>query len=231
MESSTSRRSRVWNDLKIGRSTINHRIAMCPLTRYRSPNSTPGPFVSEYYEQRSNGNLIISEGTFISGEAGGHLAAPGIYNQEQIDAWRIVTDAVHKKGAVIYCQLWALGRGNKGLDPRAPIVYGAGTTPIPGEGNKIPTPMTKEVYAKLFITQDIARFISHYVHAAKCAIKAGFDGVELHGAHGYLLDQFIQASSNNTRTDEYGGSLENRCRLILEVLKSVGDAIGEVHKR
>lgn len=167
---------------------------------------------------------MITEATFIAEEAGGLLDAPGIHNAQQVAAWKKVTDAVHAKGGIIYCQLWALGRANNGAEAHIKVV-GAGNLPFPG--GIAPEPMTLE---------DIQRYLSHYRHAAKCAIEAGFDGVEVHGiyhcysllgAHGYLLDQFLQASSNNCRNDHYSGSLENRARFMLEALQVVSEEVGQ----
>ncbi|KAL3901141.1 MAG: hypothetical protein SGCHY_000834 [Lobulomycetales sp.] len=191
---------------------------MCPLTRRRSPGGVPNALVQEYYRQRADGNLIFTEGTFIAAEAGGLPGAPGIYSQEQVQAWKRVVDAVHERNGVIFCQLWALGRANKLEDPdNAPVVFGPSCIPSPLPGSKPPQTMTRE---------DITRYKDHFRNAAKCAMEAGFDGVELHGAHGYLLDQFIQASSNN-RSDEYGGNMENRCRFALEALEVVCGEIGQ----
>lgn len=208
--------SRVWSPLRLGSQTLKHRIAMAPLTRFRAENGVVTDMHAEYYSQRAtNGGLLITEATFIAYEAGGYPKAPGIYNNEQITAWKKVTDAVHAKGGVIYCQLWALGRANRGADPKIKIVSSS-TTPF--EGGKVPQQMSVE---------DIKRYMDHYRHAAQCAMEAGFDGVEVHGAHGYLVDQFLQKLSNSTRNDEYSGSLENRSRFLLEALDSVAEVVGQ----
>ncbi|KAI8896251.1 hypothetical protein BC833DRAFT_598232 [Globomyces pollinis-pini] len=208
--------SRIWKPIKIGDKTLKHRIAMAPLTRFRAIGGVPNDLHVEYYSQRAtDGGLIITEGTIIAYEAGGAVNAPGIYSEEQIAAWRKVTDAVHAKGGIIYCQLWQLGRANPGQDPNVKVVS-ASTTPF--EGGEVPEEMT---------TEDVQRYVQHFKHAAENAMKAGFDGVEVHAAHGYLLDQFIQAASNNTRTDQYGGSLENRARFVFEALDVVTQAVGQ----
>ncbi|KAJ3258875.1 hypothetical protein HK103_003257 [Boothiomyces macroporosus] len=207
--------SRLWQPLKVGNKTIKHRVGLAPLTRYRAPNHIPQAFVAEYYKQRASGGLLVTEATFIAKEAGGYPFAPGIYNQEQVEAWKAVTKAVHEKESVIYCQLWALGRANGGKEEGVEVVS-ASNIPVE-EGAPIPRALTIE---------DIKRYMSHYKHAARNAIEAGFDGVEIHGAHGYLPDQFLQRSSNN-RGDIYGGSLENRARFALEALESVTQEIGQ----
>jgi len=214
-EYGTNPNSRLWKPIKVGNSLIKHRVGLAPLTRYRSPNHIPQDFVAEYYKQRATGGLLVTEATFIEKEAGGYYNAPGIYNTEQIQQWKKVTSAVHENDSVIYCQLWALGRANKGEEKDVKVVS-ASNIPIQ-ENGIIPTPLT---------IQDIKRYIQHYKNAARNAIEAGFDGVEIHGAHGYLADQFMQKASNN-RTDEYGGSLENRATFHLEVLQSVVDEIGQ----
>ncbi|KAI8912778.1 hypothetical protein EDD86DRAFT_236303 [Gorgonomyces haynaldii] len=207
--------SRLWKPLKIGNQVATQRVVLAPLTRYRSPLHVPqAELMGEYYEQRSHGGLLISEATFIAKEAGGYPHAPGIYTEEQVREWSKITERAKRKGSIFYCQLWALGRANRGAEPDVKVVS---CSPLPLPNGPVPEEMSKE---------DIQRYLQHYVHASKCAIKAGFDGVEVHGAHGYLIDQFLQASSNK-RTDEYGGSLENRARFLFQVLQVVSDAIGQ----
>jgi NADPH2 dehydrogenase len=189
---------------------------MAPLTRMRSPGGVPREMMVEYYSQRATkGGLIVSEATFIAREAGGYQNAPGIYNQEQITAWRKITDAVHAKGGIIFCQLWAIGHQNAGKMPDVKIVS-SGTVRV----NDGPVPEQMSI-------DDIKRYLKHYEHAAKCALEAGFDGCEIHGAHGYLLEQFLNPKINSTRNDIYSGSIENRARFMLEALKVVSDTIGQ----
>jgi NADPH2 dehydrogenase len=175
--------------------------------------------VPTYYEQRSStpGTLLITEATFISKEQSGYNNAPGIYNEEQIAAWRKVTNAVHAKGSFIYLQLWALGRvaDKKFAEENGITITGASAIPV-NKDYPTPTPLTEE---------QIKSTIGDYAQAAKNAISAGFDGVEIHGANGYLVDQFIQSNSNQ-RTDAYGGSIENRSRFAIEVTQAVVDAVG-----
>lgn len=196
---------------------------MAPLTRFRADdNHVPLPFVADYYAQRSStpGTLLVSEATFIAPQAGGMPNAPGIWNEDQIKGWKHVTDAVHKKGSFIYLQLWALGRAandvvlKKELGPSAGV-KSSGNVPISADGTT-PTPLTEA---------EIEEYIGLYAQAAKNAIAAGFDGVEIHGANGYLIDQFTQDNAN-TRTDKWGGSVENRARFGIEVSKAVVAAVG-----
>jgi NADPH2 dehydrogenase len=193
---------------------------MAPLTRFRADdNHVPLPFVGTYYAQRGSvpGTLLITEATFITKRAGGYPNVPGIYNQDQIAAWRKVTDAVHAKGSFIYCQLWALGRTANAEFCKAQGIEIVSSSPTPLDSEHVvPKEMTHE---------EIKAFVADYAQAARNAIEAGFDGVEIHGANGYLIDQFIQDNCNR-RTDEYGGSVENRSRFGLEVAKAVVDAVG-----
>lgn len=212
--------SRLFKPLKVGNITLQHRIAMAPLTRFRAtPDHVPTPILAEYYSQRGSvpGTLLVSEATFISAAHGGYSRAPGIWSDEQVAAWKPVTEAVHKKGSFIFAQLWALGRAAK---PEVLAEYGAkvrsaSDIPLTGVETK-PVPLTEE---------EIEATIAQYALAAKQAIAAGFDGVEIHGANGYLIDQFIQDVSNK-RTDKWGGSIENRSRLAVEVVKAVVAAVG-----
>ncbi|KAH8816690.1 hypothetical protein F5884DRAFT_776996 [Xylogone sp. PMI_703] len=214
--------SKLFTPLKLGNASLKHRIAMAPLTRYRANDEhVPLPFVKEYYAQRASlpGTFLTTEATFIAPEAGGYANVPGIWNEAQIAAWSEVTAAVHAKQSYISLQLWALGRAakqaqlTKELGPDAKVVS---SSDVPFEGGDKPTPLTEE---------EIQHFIGLYAQAAKNAIKAGFDAVEIHGANGYLVDQFIQDNANK-RTDKWGGSIENRSRFALEVTKAVVEAVG-----
>lgn len=212
--------SRLFEPLAVGRLKLSHRIGMCPLTRFRaSDDHVPLPMVAEYYKQRAStpGTLLISEGTFISPAQAGFANVPGIYNDAQIVAWQKVTDAVHSKGSFIFCQLWALGRTAEAVvaQNEAITVTSSSDLPVDSE-HPIPVPLT---------LGQIEATIRDYAQAAKNAIEAGFDGVELHGANGYLIDQFLQDKCNN-RSDQYGGSVENRSRFALQVVNAVVSAIG-----
>ncbi|KAG8165914.1 hypothetical protein KVR01_004466 [Diaporthe batatas] len=211
--------SRLFEPLKIGNLTLSHRVGLSPLTRYRaSDDHVPLEFVKDYYEQRASvpGTLLITEGTFISPGDGGHPNAPGIYNQNQIDAWKEITDAVHAKGSYIFCQLWALGRDVYADVAAAEGIKIVSSGDIGLDDERRPTPLT---------TDEIQARVRNYATAAKNAIAAGFDGVELHGANGYLIDQFLSDRTNN-RNDEYGGSVERRSRFAVEAVTAVRDAVG-----
>eukprot|EP00878_Enallax_costatus_P021679 GHUV01022969.1.p1 GENE.GHUV01022969.1~~GHUV01022969.1.p1 ORF type:complete len:352 (+),score=70.28 GHUV01022969.1:604-1659(+) len=202
---------------------------MAPLTRCRAPNNVPVPDMAVYYGQRaSKGGLIISEATAICDQARGYPQVPGIYTSEQVEAWKSVVQAVHDKGGLLVCQLWHVGRashpdyqpGNAAPVSASPIAIGESFEVYTSKGGpfKYPVPRALE-------TNEIADIVRQYADAAKNAIDAGFDGVEIHGANGYLLDQFWKDSSNR-RTDEYGGSDENKARLLLEVMEAVAAAVG-----
>jgi len=183
----------------------------------------PGPLVAEYYAQRAStpGTLLITEATFIAARAGGYSNVPGIWNEEQITGWKKVTEAVHAKGSYIYLQLWALGRT---ADPDQLAKEGisdaySSSSPIALSTSNHPSPPRELTVA------EIQQFVQLYATAAENAIKANFDGVEVHGANGYLIDQFLQDVSN-TRTDAYGGSVENRVRFMKEIVDAVVDRVG-----
>ncbi|KAH7397996.1 NADPH dehydrogenase [Cadophora sp. MPI-SDFR-AT-0126] len=214
--------SNLFKPLKLGNVELKNRIVLAPLTRFRADDAhVPLPFVPEYYAQRASvpGTLLITEATFIAPKAGGYGNAPGIWSEAQIASWKKVTEAVHEKGSSIYLQLWALGRAadpsqlKKELGPDAEVKSSGN---IGFEGGATPTPLTEE---------EIQEYIGLYAQAAKNAIEAGFDGVEIHGANGYLVDQFLQDTANN-RTDSWGGSVEKRARFGIEVAEAVVEAVG-----
>ncbi len=195
-------------------------MGMCPLTRYRaSDEHVPTELMAEYYTQRAStpGTLLVSEGTFISPVDGGFANVPGIWNQEQIDGWRRVTRAVHTKRSFIFCQLWSLGRTAKPevAEREGFVIVSSDAVPLNPDA----------VTPRRLSVPEIQERIQNYVSAAKNAIEAGFDGVELHGANGYLIDQFTQDRCNR-RDDEYGGSIEGRSRFAVEVVTAVSEAIG-----
>ena len=193
---------------------------MAPLTRFRvSDDHVILPMAAEYYGQRASvpGTLLVTEATIVSSENGGYPNVPGIYTQEQIDGWKKVTDEVHKKGSFIYLQLWALGRvANKDFAKANGITVQSSSATQLSDELAVPKEMTHD---------DINKAVAAFGTAAKNAIAAGFDGVEIHGANGYLVDQFLQDTCNK-RTDNYGGSVENRSRFALEVTQAVVDAVG-----
>ncbi|EKV08070.1 NADH:flavin oxidoreductase/NADH oxidase family protein [Penicillium digitatum] len=213
--------TKLFTPLRVGRVELSNRIAMAPMTRFRADDKyTPLPFVKEYYAQRASvpGTLLISEATSISARAGGYPNAPGIYNDAQIAAWKEVTDAVHTKGSYIYLQLWALGRvasrellqAEGGFD-----LISSSATALNAES---PTP-------RALSESEILEWIADYAQAARNAVAAGFDGVEIHAANGYLIDQFIQDTCNR-REDAWGGGVEGRARFAVEVSRAVADAVG-----
>lgn len=216
--------SKLFSPIKIGRHELQHRVVLAPLTRFRATlEAVPTELLVDYYTQRASpGGLLVTEATFISRMAGGYRQAPGIYTQHQIEEWKKVTSAVHEKGAVIYLQLWHIGRaGSSVLNPNNEPIVAPSAIPIPGKkmnGKSYEVPRALE-------TEEVKELVRTYRQAALNAIEAGFDGIEVHNANGYLLDQFLN-SSTNKRTDEYGGSIENRCRFSLEVLEAIVDAIG-----
>ena len=212
----------LFQPLTVGPLKLNHRVVLAPLTRFRAQAKTHVPLlpmVAQYYAQRAStpGTLLITEATVVSKRAGLYATVPGIWSQEQVDAWKTVTDEVHKAGSFIYVQLWALGRvgdpnvlKENGLD-----VIGAGDIAVQ-EGYPKPRPLTLD---------EIQGFLDDYEQAAKNAKAAGFDGVELHAANGYLPNQFLEDVSNN-RTDAYGGSVENRSRFALEIIERLVKVYG-----
>lgn len=211
----------LFTPIEVGAYTLKHRVVLAPLTRNRADPKTlvPSDMAIEYYQQRaSDGGLLITEGAFIAAEAGGIAGAPGIFSKEQIAKWREIADAVHAKGGRIFIQIWALGRtANPAL---VPVVYGPSGEPYVANPKKpVPVPV------KAMTEADIDRFVANYAQAAKNAIEAGCDGVEIHGANGYIVDQFLQSVSNK-RTDSYGGDINGRMKFPLRVLDAVCAAIG-----
>ncbi|KAJ7617324.1 hypothetical protein FB45DRAFT_992774 [Roridomyces roridus] len=217
---------KLFQPIDVGAVKLTHRVVLAPLTRCRSsdPEHVPIlPLMKEYYTQRAqtSGTLLITEATFIAAKAGGYAYVPGIWSEDQIDAWKEITDSVHAAGSYMFMQLWALGRATepnqlRKEDPSFPFVSASDIPIESGPNQEIPRPLTVE---------EIQEYVGLYTQAARNAIRAGFDGVELHGANGYLIDQFTQ-DVTNTRTDEYGGSIENRTRFALEVIDAVTKAIG-----
>ncbi|KAK0210037.1 hypothetical protein DFS33DRAFT_1251295 [Desarmillaria ectypa] len=212
---------KLFDPTSIGFLSLKHRIVLAPLTRVRASKAhVPNVrIVKEYYEQRActPGTLLITEATLIAEKAGGLNHVPGIWNQDQVDAWKEITNAVHAKGSYIFCQLWALGRA---ADPK--LLASKGLPYVSVSDIKL---STATVAPRPLTVEDIQEYIRLYAQAARNAIIAGFDGVEVHGANGYLLDQFTRDVSNN-RTDTYGGNLENRVRFPLEVVDAVVEAVG-----
>lgn len=206
--------------IQVGELTLPNRVWMAPLTRLRGTvDHLPTPVMIEYYRQRAGAGLIISEGTPVSQMGVGYPQVPGIWSPEQVAGWKPVTQAVHEAGGNIFAQIWHVGRISAPLftNGRTPV----SSVAVAAEGNLNVTrpPMAYPVPHALTIPE-IADVVDEFRRGAQNAVDAGFDGVEIHGANGYLLDQFLQDKAN-TRTDEYGGSIENRARFMLEVLDAV----------
>lgn len=208
--------SQLFDPITIGDLELSNRIIMSPLTRCRaSEGRVPNDLMAEYYAQRSSAGLIISEATSVDAMGVGYPNTPGIWSDEQVEGWKKITKAVHDKGGKIVLQLWHVGRISDPiyLDGKQPVAPSA----IKPEGHvSLVRPMKGYETPRALATAEIKAIVESYRLGAENAKKAGFDGVELHGANGYLLDQFLQSSTNH-RTDDYGGSLENRARLLLEV--------------
>ena len=216
----------LFDPINLGAIKAPNRILMAPLTRGRSVDAhvPVSELKAEYYGQRAEAGLIIAEATGITQEGLGWPSAPGIWSDDQVEAWKPVTDEVHARGGRIILQLWHMGRlvHSDFLDGAQPV--SASATTAPGDAHTA-TGKKPYVEARALEISEIPRLIADYVHAAKNAIAAGFDGVQIHGANGYLIDQFLRDNSN-FRTDEYGGPIENRIRLLREVTQAVADAVG-----
>jgi N-ethylmaleimide reductase len=221
----------LFSPLKIGPYRLQHRVVMAPLTRMRADRSSfaPRPLNAEYYRQRATpGGLIIAEATPVMATGRGNPATPGIYSDAQVKGWRDVVDAVHGKGGLIFLQLWHVGRvshssfhgGALPVAPSAVPITGNGMMAMTADGKVMPyeTPRALE-------TDEVAAVVEAFRQAAGNALKAGFDGVEIHGANGYLIEQFLQ-SHTNLRTDQYGGSIANRARLLMEITQAAIDVWG-----
>jgi N-ethylmaleimide reductase len=222
----------LFSRLQLGPYRLQHRVVMAPLTRMRAERSTfaPRPLNAQYYGQRATpGGLIIAEASPVLETARGNPATPGIYSDEQIRGWRGVVDAVHAKGGVIFLQLWHVGRVSHSSfqpDRRRPVAPSA--VPITGDGMPAMTANRKMVpyeTPRALETGEVKEIVEAFRQAALNAMRCGFDGVEIHGANGYLLEQFLQSRSN-LRTDQYGGSIENRARLLLEITQAAIDVWG-----
>jgi N-ethylmaleimide reductase len=217
----------LFSPLRLGSLDCKNRVAMAPLTRSRaSPGNVPNSLNALYYAQRASAGLIISEATQISPEGQGYISTPGIHSAQQIEGWKIVTKAVHVAGGCIVLQLWHVGRIShpsfqpNGELPIAPSAIKPNAQAYTQQGfEPVPTPRALE-------TREIPGVIQQFAKATQNAMEAGFDGVEVHAANGYLIDQFLQDNSNH-RTDQYGGSIENRARLLLEVVAALVSVWGD----
>ncbi|GAA5232194.1 alkene reductase [Verticiella sediminum] len=220
----------LFDPITVGAISLANRIVMAPLTRNRSPSAVPRDITATYYAQRASAGLLITEATAISHQGQGYADVPGLYSPEQVAGWAKVTKAVHEAGGKIVTQLWHVGRiSHTALQPNG----GAPVAPSPIRANA-KTFLVKEDGSGEFAEvsepralalDEIAGVVGDYRRAARAALEAGFDGVEIHAANGYLIDQFLRSGSNH-RTDAYGGSIENRTRLLVEVVRAITDEIG-----
>ena len=216
----------LFDPITIGGVTLKNRVVMAPLTRARAvgPGRVPNALMAEYYAQRSGAGLILSEATSVTPQGVGYENTPGIWSDEQVEGWKLVTEAVHAKGGKIFLQLWHVGRISDPslLDGAAPVA----PSPIAAKGHvSLLRPMRPYAVPRALETAEIPGVVAAYRKGAENAKRAGFDGVEIHGANGYLLDQFLQDSTNQ-RTDAYGGPIENRARLLLEATDAAIDVWG-----
>jgi len=212
---------------KAGSIEVKNRVVMAPMTRCRAIGNVPNELIAEYYQQRSGAGLIITEGTSPSPNGLGYARIPGIFNKSQIEGWKKVTTAVHRGGGKIVVQLMHTGRISHILNmPEGAEILAPSAVKASGQMWTDAAAMQDFPVPKAMTTEDLTSTKAEFVSAAKNAIEAGFDGVELHSANGYLLEQFLSPISN-VRIDNYGGSIENRCRFVLEVVAAVAQAIGK----
>lgn len=218
---------------QLGPFTLRNRIVLPPLTRSRStqPGNVANPLMATYYRQRAGAGFMVTEGTQIEPRGQGYAWTPGIHSAEQVEGWRRVTDAVHAEGGVIFAQLWHVGRVSHtslqpgGGAPVAPSAIAASSVKVfieTGPGSGI---LAEPSVPRALATDEVKALVQLYVQAARNAMEAGFDGIEIHCANGYLVNQFISAHSN-LRTDEYGGSLHNRLRFLREITQAIAEVIG-----
>ena len=225
--------NKLFSPTRIGPYDLRNRIVLPPLTRSRSsqPGNIPNDLMATYYRQRASAGFMVTEGTQIEPRGQGYAWTPGIHSQEQIEGWKMVTEAVHAEGGVIFAQLWHVGRVShtslqpNGDAPVAPSALPARSVKVfietgPGTGT-----LADPSEPRALSTAEVKELVQLYATAARNALEAGFDGVELHCANGYLVNQFISAHTN-CRTDEYGGSLQNRLRFLREITHAVADVVG-----
>jgi N-ethylmaleimide reductase len=219
----------LFSEFKLGALALKNRVVMAPMTRSRSPGNVPADFVATYYAQRATAGLLITEGTSPSPDGVGYARIPGLYNDAQQAAWRKVTDAVHAAGSRIFVQLMHCGRvGHAANLPAGARVLAPSAIAAPGEMYTDAQGMQPHPVPVAMTAADIEKAIGEYVSASQRAMAAGFDGVELHGANGYLIDQFLNAASNQ-RTDEWGGTVAGRVHFAVEIARRVCKAIGKEH--
>ena len=218
--------STLFTPIQLGGLSLKNRIVMAPMTRSRAPGNLPNALMAQYYGLRADAGLIISEGTSPSPNGLGYARIPGLFNEAQVQGWRGVTDAVHQADGKIFVQLMHTGRVSHPANlPPGATIMGPSAVAVPGEmwtdtDGMQPHPVPHEMSEA-----DISNSIAEYAASAKLAMQAGFDGVELHAANGYLIDQFLNVAANK-RTDQWGGTVENRIRFAVEVAKATVAAIG-----
>jgi len=221
----------LFSPLKVGPYQLAHRVAMAPLTRMRAARRSlaPRPLNADYYAQRATpGGLLIAEASPVMATGFGNPGVPGIWSEQQVEGWRKVVDAVHAKGGIIFLQLWHVGRvSHSSLQPGGALPVAPSAVAISSEFKAMTWDGKVAAYEmpRALETDEIAGIVAAFRQAAQNALAAGFDGVEIHGANGYLLEQFLQSRSNQ-RTDRYGGSIENRARLLLEVVQAAIEVWG-----
>ncbi|MCD7465672.1 12-oxophytodienoate reductase 2 [Datura stramonium] len=212
---------------KMGNFQLSHRVVLAPLTRQRSYGNVPQPHAILYYSQRTTkGGLLIAEATGVSDTAQGYKDTPGIWTKEQVEAWKPIVNAVHARGGIFFSQIWHVGRvSNTDFQPNGQDPISCTDKPLTPQIRSNGLDVAQFTPPRRLTTDEIPQIVNDFRLAARNAIEAGFDGVEIHGAHGYLIDQFMKDQVND-RSDQYGGSLENRCRFALEVVEAVVNEIG-----
>ncbi|GJZ31405.1 putative 12-oxophytodienoate reductase 11 [Tanacetum coccineum] len=212
---------------KMGKFELSHRVVFAPVTRQRSFDDLPQSHAILYYSQRTTkGGLLIAEATGVSDTAQGYRDVPGIWKKEQVEAWKPIVDAVHAKGGIFFCQIVHAGRvSNSSVQPNRQAPISSSDKELTPQVRANGIDVAQFSPPRKLKTEEIPLVVKDFRHAARNAIEAGFDGVEIHGAHGYLIDQFMKDGIND-RTDKYGGSIENRCRFALEIVEAIVNEIG-----
>jgi len=212
---------------KLGNITLDNRVVMAPMTRSRAIGNVPNNLIAEYYEQRASAGLIITEGVSPSPNGLGYARIPGLFSDDQVEGWKLVTQSVHDRGGKIFAQIMHTGRiGHTNNLPDGAFLLSPSAVHAPGQIWTDAEGMQEHSSPKAMTLEEIELTKAEYVRAARNAVEAGFDGIELHGANGYLLEQFLSPHSNQ-RNDLYGGSIENRTRFVLEVAREISDVIGK----
>ncbi|XWS20542.1 hypothetical protein CRYUN_Cryun31cG0110500 [Craigia yunnanensis] len=227
MENISTQSQPLLTSYKLGKFTLSHRVVLAPLTRQRSYNNVPQPHAILYYSQRtSKGGFMLTEATGVSDTAQGYADTPGIWTKEQVEAWKPIVETVHAKGGIIFCQIWHVGRvSKKDFQPSGQAPISSSDKPLTPQIRSSGVDVAEFSPPRRLRTDEIPQIVNDFRIAARNAMEAGFDGVEIHGAHGYLIDQFLKDQVND-RTDQYGGSLENRSRFALEIVEAVVNEIG-----